>query len=74
MKLDFTLLTPADLWKLPRFDSGLPKPRKGVCWRKKTKTGWLIGEYIRDSRRTPLRIEWHVADLSGEAERILRNS
>ena len=69
--LTYLELSKEQFWQLRRFDNSIPKARKGVQWRKKIKDGWLVGSYYRDSRKEPFRIEWHVADLSGEAERIL---
>lgn len=70
-KLTYIEMTKEEFWKLRRFDYGFPSARKGVQWRKKIKDGWLVGSWVRDNRRDPFRIEWHAADLSGEAERIL---
>lgn len=72
--LTYLELNKEEFWKLRRFDSSLPKARKDVRWRKKIKDSWLIGTYVRDSRKDPFRIEWHEVDLSGETERILCKS
>jgi len=74
-KLEYLEIGKDEFWKLPRYDSALPKnPRKGKCWRKKVPSGWLVGQYVRKARKSPLIIEWYAADMSGEMARILNKS
>jgi hypothetical protein len=73
-QLTYIDLSEDEFWRLRRFDNKLPKARKGVRWRKRLKDSWLIGSYVRDNKKEPFRIEWTVADLSGEVQRILDKS
>lgn len=70
-KLDYIDITQEEVYNLKRFDSVLPKPRKGKRWRKWIKSGWLIGEYVQKIRRGPWVIRWYVADTSGVYRRII---
>jgi hypothetical protein len=69
--LEYIDLTKEEFFRLRRFDKSLPLARKGVRWRKRIQNGWLVGEYVREVRREPLKIYWYMADLTGQYQRVL---